>query len=305
MANGTGVEYRDLESAIEAYTNNGMPNFSIWAGTTLKVKYEGDNIDEGNSVLRNFLHQIQQVGTSTVYSLRVYPSGVHNINNKTVYEGSFNFMLNTYGQQRNENGVVVVSGAQAPAANNAQNNSYVQMLVQQITQKDIELAGLRSQLMDAELRAIRSHTAQQIAGLSQPAEPTMQDKLIEMGKTVIEKPDVIEKIFEGLEKLFTSARKSFEPHHQQEQQTVPAGKTEQQTISQTFTMPDEQTPTKEQPADTTTEVINGAEGDALMDRLNAALDTIENKVGTVEMVQAMEQLAAMAPEKLQGLLKMM
>lgn len=281
----TGIEYRDIDGIIEAYDNYDKPNFSIWAGSSLKVKYEGGNMDQGKDMLRNFLSQIQQSATTTVYTIRVYPGECDNINNKTPYEGSFTFMLgNRADSYRNEQGVIILPGGQqAPAKNNT---AETMQLTERINRLEAELNNEREKRHKAELENIRKEFTNQIAGLQQKEEP---NKWLEIGEKLIEKPDGIEKIFNGLGSLIDKfiANREVPP--------IKLAGTEQKN----------DTMQHEEETHINSEEELTAEEQDLFDRMDDAIDTIEEKVGTTPLVEALEKIAAMPADKINALLMMM
>src|SRR4051812_1386731 len=110
----TGIEHRQITTIMDCYTNYDKPNFSIWAGPTLRIKYEGGNVDIGYQQLLDYLNLIQSSDTRTVYTLRVYPATTTGINNKTEYEGSTSFMLTTTPTITNDLGKTVFVGNNTP-----------------------------------------------------------------------------------------------------------------------------------------------------------------------------------------------
>jgi len=81
----------------------GVPAFSIYQGKQLLLKFEGDGIDEGATMLENFLPMLSQ--SAAIYTLCVYEEFTGKINDKTPYHGSWNFNLreNTPGYNQSGN----------------------------------------------------------------------------------------------------------------------------------------------------------------------------------------------------------
>lgn len=293
----TGIEYRDIEGIIEAYQNYDKPNFSIWAGPSLKVKFEEGNMDQGAGMLRSFLNQLQSVATTTVYSIRVYNEGVDNINNKTPYEGSFTFMLGDRTLQKNDQGVyIMANGNPAPAARN--NSQEMVEMRERMQRLETELANEREKRHKAEMDNLRTDFNNRIAGLEKVDIP---DKWLTIGEKLLEKPDAIEKVFNGvgslIDKFYSKRERAETPPHTGAQYlngTDHHEKKEQMN----------ENAHKEAPGSDTEEELTPAE-QILFDRMDSAIETIESKIGTEALVSALEKFAAMSPDELNVMLKMM
>ncbi len=95
MSTPKDVQFKGIENIMTAYDNMEIPAFSIWCGKEMNFKYEGDSMDEGTKTLFDYLELLRMQGSWAIYSLKVYEDFSGKITNKTPYDGSFNFQLNT------------------------------------------------------------------------------------------------------------------------------------------------------------------------------------------------------------------
>lgn len=95
MAIGKAVQFRGISNVLKAYTNNKVAPWAIYQGNQFLMKYEGDDLDEGADVLRDYLSMIDQRSSDTVtYTLCVFENPANGkINSGTKYDASFNFRL--------------------------------------------------------------------------------------------------------------------------------------------------------------------------------------------------------------------
>lgn len=87
------VQFRDMDSVLTAYKNRDTAPFAICSDKDLHFKFEGSDVDEGFTLLEEYLHLLIKNQSAGIYTLRVYeelPKGGR-ISNTTPFHGSFNF----------------------------------------------------------------------------------------------------------------------------------------------------------------------------------------------------------------------
>src|SRR4029077_12155374 len=93
---GKSVQFRGIDTAVDAYKNQDVPKWGLFQGTQFLSKYEGSNIQEGAELLEAFLRALDlRTADNCTYTLCVYdglPDG-EKIRSNTKYDGSFNFRL--------------------------------------------------------------------------------------------------------------------------------------------------------------------------------------------------------------------
>jgi len=83
------VQFVDLESVVEAYTNMKVPAFTIWHDKQYLFKWVGADMVEGEQFLTGILEKLSD--SAAIYTLKVYEDPEGKINEKTLCDGSFNF----------------------------------------------------------------------------------------------------------------------------------------------------------------------------------------------------------------------
>jgi len=93
--------FRGLNQVMKAYMANEVAAWSISCGKSMPFKYEGDDLNEGQQMLKQAFKMLKEGGSEAAYQLRVYdhmPSG--KILSNTPDSGSFSFGLFDYdGEQ--------------------------------------------------------------------------------------------------------------------------------------------------------------------------------------------------------------
>ena len=110
----TGIEAKSKDDVLKLYelTNNNL--WSIWVGKQLKFSNVDDNSAIASDKLDKTLDVVQMNGTSTVYTMKFHDTSLIKnevITDKTPYTSSFCFKLNEYEyvpDKGNDNRVVVV-----------------------------------------------------------------------------------------------------------------------------------------------------------------------------------------------------
>lgn len=110
---GANVEFRTVDSVMEAFRLHETPYFAVFQGTNLKFGNEENDIPDAERILEQNLRWIEDSGTTAVYTLKVYKNIP--ITNKTPYKGSFTFKLDNRDLQQINTGngqppVYVING---------------------------------------------------------------------------------------------------------------------------------------------------------------------------------------------------
>jgi hypothetical protein len=95
MAFSKSVQFRGIKNVLKAYSNKAVPAWGLFQGTQFLEKYEGADIEEGATLLRDYLEALdQRSNDQNTYTLCVYeiPAG-QKINSATKFDASFNFRL--------------------------------------------------------------------------------------------------------------------------------------------------------------------------------------------------------------------
>lgn len=103
MAVGKSVQFNNVENVVGAYHLRQVPAFSIMQGNQFMVSYDGQDMDEGETLLREFCNMISQ--SAAIYTICVYEEFTGKINAKTPYHGSFNFRFNGLTEFQKVNGL--------------------------------------------------------------------------------------------------------------------------------------------------------------------------------------------------------
>lgn len=93
----SSVQFKGIEGVCDAYENRNVIAWSLWQGKQFMFKYEGSDIGEGAQNLRDTL-QLLSESSNAIYTLKVYEDG-GKIKSNTPDDGSFNFKLNSEGQE--------------------------------------------------------------------------------------------------------------------------------------------------------------------------------------------------------------
>lgn len=297
------IDYREIEPLIEAFESYGKPNWSLWTGKTLKVAYDSGDLTEGANELQKHLYQIKNSRTGAVYTLKVYPENVTNVRNDSGYAGSMNFMLNSdMPVMTNQMGAVVIDRQTAQ-----QSNSPLYPLVKEINEKVTNLERsneeLRNQLMQAKLDAMQEKFQAQIAGIAQQNNtPDTKEQIFGLAKEAIEKPDFLNAIFSGLERIIDKfvSKKDTPPAHYQ-----PAinGTNNSQNMSETTTShyDEEVEPLTQQELEAG---LTMEDKRAMMSIYNS-IDVLASKIGYGKVADALHTISQMNEMKLKGFLLML
>lgn len=91
------VQFKTVDDVLTAYESRAVPRFAIFQDRQFLFKFEGESMDEGANYLAELLGILRN--SAAIYTLAVYEDPREKINNKTPYDGSFNFRFaeNTEG----------------------------------------------------------------------------------------------------------------------------------------------------------------------------------------------------------------
>ena len=93
MAFSKAVQFRGIKNVVKAYENKKVPAWGLFQQTQFLEKYEGDSIEEGATLLRDYLEALDQRSNDmNTYTLCVYED-TGKINSSTKFDASFNFRL--------------------------------------------------------------------------------------------------------------------------------------------------------------------------------------------------------------------
>lgn len=293
-----GIEHRNKVTVLQAYDNYELVQWAIYAGKEQVMCYEGNNLDESLMRLTECLEAIEASGTNNVYTLRFYSEDVRDINTKAASKGSTTFMFGG-APTITQNGVTIIDRAakEAQILNNRQDPA----LNEKISNLEKQLEREREARHAADMKLLRMEFDGKIAGLNEKPEPDIIERVIGM---VHEHPEMIEHVFTGIGNLIDRFLNGKPP---QQMQPQPAINGTAQTLQQPFTTMNNETNSNGHSATTETETAakNAGAADIFNDRINAAIDEIENKVGTEKMTMALEAIAQMDKTKLEGFIMML
>ena len=93
MAFSKAVQFRGIGNAVKAYENKAVPGWGLFQGTQFLEKYEGTDMDEGASFLKDYLQSLDQRSNDmNTYTLCIYETP-GKITSASKYDASFNFRL--------------------------------------------------------------------------------------------------------------------------------------------------------------------------------------------------------------------
>jgi uncharacterized protein YcnI len=295
-----GIEHRNKVTVLQAYDNYELVQWAIYAGKEQVMCYEGNNTDESLNRLTEALEAIEASGTNNVYSLRFYSETISNINTKAEFKGSTTFMFGGV-PVTTQNGVTVVDRWQKEAS--IASHKTDPAVNEKITNLEKALEREREARHAADLKLLRLEFDHKIAGLNEKPEPDIIERVIGM---VNEHPDMIEHVFTGIGNLIDRFLNGKQQQPNFQPQPAINGTT-QTHIPQHFSTMNNETNSNGHSAATETETAakNAGQANLLNDRINSALDEIENKVGTEKMTMALEAIAQMDKTKLEGFIMML
>jgi hypothetical protein len=297
-----GIEHREPETLMSAFDNYGYGKWAIYTGMDQVICYDGDNPAESRERLENQLNAIVSSGTCQHYCLRVYPDTCEDIQKKSAFKGSTTFMFGN-APVKTENGVTIIDRTEARnqfRAANPIDNSRVEKL-------EAQLATERELRHKAELNNIRTEFTNTIAGLQEKETP---DKWMAIAEKVMEKPDAIKEFMAGIGNIVDKFLNRIPPPAAQPGIPAAIAGTDAaapEYVQTTVSMqedPEEQLHSEGQETEEDDEDLT-PEQQALMDRLDDAIDTIESKIGTVAMVEALEAIALKNTAKLKLMINML
>ncbi len=284
------IEHRDIDGVVGAFSNMGLTKWAIWQGTTPVMVYDEDDSGESVNRLMECLEFIHNGGTTAIYALRVYPDKAVDITNKTPFKCATRFQFNsspTTGYQATPDGrfVVIRDGNKSVGNTSAAGDPLIRQL--------IESQNRTNELIMSMLKTKEADRMDKLIGfleesVKKPAEESMVDKLVTLGKDIIDKPDIIDRIG------YIFRPSIYQRVEQQNPQTEPA-------VNGTNAKKEEPMETQEKVL--TEEEVNAqaAADEALDERIDVALDSMEEIVGAEAMAELLECLARQKPDKLKKL----
>ncbi len=307
MANG--IEHKSVDSVMEAFRSYDLPNFSIWAGKQLRVKYEGGNWDEGLQELLNYLNVILAANTQCVYSLRVYPEDVTHIDNKTPYDGSTTFMLSPAVPTTTQNGVTIIDRNGNQVGSSRTDPAVLRELEQLRTKTD----QLQSDLNRKEIELLKQDFDHQIAGLKREYEEQPElswgDKALAFFEKLLEKPEVIEKTGKAIAGIFNKGN-NYIIEHPQVVQTSPISGTNTETEQEMettifenhFLTPEERKLKKHEQSELMIQRLTPLDDDKHQDIQNECLTSLETRIGNVTLSRMLLAVAGLDNHELNKLI---
>jgi hypothetical protein len=288
---GQRIEQSDIAGVLSVYDFHDLPKFGIFHQKQPVVIYDADGtLEDGRQKLSDYLDMIENGGSTAVYELRVYDDSCHNINSKTGYKGATSFQINSDKRAEYTKGpdgnVIMVRERNNGMSGLSGNNSLMQMLMDQNKQTQIMLQALIKEREDKKFDLL----LEALKAKAEPAKESWQEQLAGLGKLIIDKPDVIDRI--GY---------IFKPGIYQVQQAEQAAAAQVTGTENKAPAPD---PVKEMETimdKITSEPLTEAQEQLLDDRCSAALEIMESSMGLEDMVKLLERVAQLPPAKLEKL----
>lgn len=278
------IQHKTIEGVVSEYEFHQLPNFSIMLGREPRCSYEGNDMDEGAERLQQYLEMIKDGDSAAVYGVRFYEKGMK-INNKAPYKAGTTFMLSERAVTTRDplTGGFIIERTDRTAGNSNANDFLMKQLIEN-QNKMFELLANREEERknDAIGKMIGLLTDAKPAA---PEKPDMYERLIELGKMVIDKPEIIDRIGYILR---PSAYQQIDPQQALPPQYVNGvntDKSEPQPMAQT------------KYSDMTEDQIN--------DSIDNSINTLTDKIGLEQVAEALEKIAAMSTTKLQVTLKLL
>ena len=283
------IEHKTMEGVIGAYESSGLTKFAIYQGTEPIMVYDGDDPQEAGDKLETWLNFIHEGGTAAIYKLRVYKDTCKEITNKTGYHAVTRFQLNSsktdsYEQTPDGRVMVIRDGGRKP--NMSGTNAQMQAILDGQT-KMLDLVAKMLEKKEGDRMDKLIGFLEEKSRKPDPDPPI--DKLMKLGELIVDKPDIIDRIG------YIFRPNIYQRVEQEPQQTAVNG-TKKKDEPTPVADPPEKENTMEEVKELTEEEVT-----ALNDRLDAAMDIIEEHVGLSALVEIMEALSTQKPEKLQKL----
>lgn len=89
----SSVQFRGIDSIIEAYDNCKIPAWAFLQGKGIIASYPGDDLDEGRSELETWMRMLKKSRSTAVYALQLYRKPGEDITNKTEWNNRFQCTL--------------------------------------------------------------------------------------------------------------------------------------------------------------------------------------------------------------------
>jgi len=287
------VEYREKEPIIELYRETNLPKFGIFLkiGTEPKFYYEGTDIEEGTDALEKWLERIEESGMPAEYILRVYNNNEKELSKKSQPKYQTRFQLvptpsrdlanSKYATATDPTGkTIVVMDQGRPVMNtigNTSNNAGMQSLIDSNKQVMELLMKMMQKQQDNKMDVLIKLLTDKV-NPPVPEKETWEDRFIGLGKTIIDKPDIIDRI--GY---------IFKPEiYQRVEQSLQLAGTEKKEVPNTTSAPE--LDVKDKIVAEKSETSDLSE-DEIYDRTNIAMDKLDAAIGAKQVMEILEIIA--------------
>jgi hypothetical protein len=279
------IEHRQPRTLIDAYKNTASDdccNFALFCGAELRISYTGGNVDEAIDKLQIAADQIQDSGTNATYKLRIYDNKLverGTLNSKSPYLASCTFCFGGMpngGRDEHGNNIYLQRQGQQAAAVGSSELTQLTALVKQ--QQEVLNRLLLQKEEDKIDRLIEAIEAKNTAPVKEP----WYDRI---GNTIAENPSV-------LKDLIGVIREAFSPIPQQA-----PGRPHYQTINGTNNMQTEPQAAAMGDQDEQDQDIDPV----LLERYTKAINALEERFGTENLVNTLEAIARMSDSKINAL----
>lgn len=284
-----GIEHRSVESVMNAYNLMNKPTWALFSGRDIMIPYEGDNLDEGGTLLQNYLDMLQQGGSSTVYTLKLYNNGTTNISSKTPEHASTTMMLSG-APVKTENGVTIID-RQQQGSGSFMNNQLYQQMQQRIDSLEADKNRLTQQLHEKSMLMITKDFEHKISGTA-AQEKHPFDRLIEHFADNPEKiGTTLKNIIEPIGDIFSKGPKNHIINSTEEEPAING------TSNNSSTMEEEHIIINREPGEEEEEDIENSEDlteeeEKLLDDQEHYLDYIEAETDIARTTEMLQALAA-------------
>lgn len=199
------IEHRDIDGVLGAFRSTGLAKMAIWQGTIPVMVYDGDDLDEAEQKLDEWLNFIQNGGTTAQYMLKMYPDDSKNITNRTPFRCATRFQLTPAAgaqyTQTADGKVIMLRDVNRTPAVAATNNTG---LTERLDKLERENRDLMERLHTEQLNNLRTEFKATIAGIAS-AQPQL---------TIVDKIDqIIDKLLNKVEPIFNIVHKIRGTNH--------------------------------------------------------------------------------------------
>lgn len=187
------IQHRTIDGVMSEYEFHELPNFAVILGREPRCSYEGGDMGEGAERLQQYLEMIRDGDSAATYTVRFYEKGMK-VNNKAAYKAGTTFMLSERAETTRDpvSGAYIIDRTPAKGANVGNND----MLLKQLIDNQNKLF---EYIAEKETRAQNDAIGKLIGlyeqkSLQAPEKPDVVERLVELGKVLIDKPEIIDRI---------------------------------------------------------------------------------------------------------------